>query len=400
MSILSQTTRGLLFAGLLSACGTDDAPRTCSDAPGTACTWAGVPGPSGYNEDVRLRQDIWLGSPTDLTFAPDGRAWISDWNNHRVRRVEADDTVTTVIGNSAEGDGAPDGSDLLPLGAPFGAAGPIVSLNHPTDIEFLPDGDAVLAAWHNNKIRVWDAETETVKVLAGTDYGYRGDDGPAYQAMFNLPKSVVIDPAGQIFVLDTRNQRIRVIGPEGNRVISRYAGVGTAGYSGDDGPAVDAEISLDKTGTIPEGSLAMDANYLYLADSGNNRIRRIDRATGVIDCIGGNGVAGYSGDGGPAIRASMYKPIDMELGPDGRLYFTDSYNFVIRAIDLTTGVIEHVAGTGETCAAGEVCLEASEGLPADQVVLNKPYGIAFDAAGDLYIADTWNSRIVRIARSW
>jgi len=395
------TSRCLAFTltGLLAACG-DNAEPACSDEPGTACTWAGVPQPSGFNEDVRHRLDSWFGAPVDLTFAPDGRAWIVDWNNHRLRRVEADDTVMTVIGNAAEGDGTPDNADLLPIGNPIGAMGPSVSLNHPTDVEFLPDGDAVIAAWHNNKIRVWDAQTGLVKVLAGTDYGYRGDDGPAAEAMFDLPKSATLGPDGKIYVVDTRNQRVRVIAPDGNRVITTIAGDGTAGYSGDQGPATDAQIWLDKTGVYPEGSLVLDADYLYLADSGNNRIRRINRTTNVIDCIAGNGTAGNSGDGGPAIAAALNQPIDMELGPDGRLYFTDSKNFVIRAIDLQTGMIERIAGTGEDCARGTICLEDAEGLPADQVVLNRPYGIAFDAAGDLYIADTWNNRIVRVTRSW
>lgn len=391
----------LLFActALLVACG-DNAAPPCSDDPGTACTWAGVPQPSGFNDDGRHRRDSWFGSPIDLTFAPDGRAWIVDWNNHRIRRVESDDTVTTVIGNAAEGDGAPGSVDLLPIGNPIGATGPIVSLNHPTDIEFLPDGDAVLMAWHNNKIRVWDAQTELVKVLAGTDYGFRGDEGPASQAMFDLPKSAAIGPDGTIFVLDSRNQRVRAIAPDGDRVITTIAGVGTAGYSGDQGPATQAQLWLDKTGIHPEGSLALDEEYLYLADSSNHRIRRIHRATNVIDGVAGNGTAGHSGDGGAAIDAALHQPIDIELGPDGRLYFTDSLNFVVRAIDLQTGVIERIAGTGADCALGTICIEGAEGLPADQLVLNRPYGIAFDAVGDLYIADTWNSRIVRITRNW
>ncbi len=394
-------TSGLAYTviALVSACG-DDAAPACTDEPGTACTWAGVPQPSGFNDDGRHRQDSWFGSPIDLTFAPDGRAWIVDWNNHRVRRVEPDDTVSTVIGNAVEGDGAPGNVDLLPIGNPIGALGPIVSLNHPTDIEFLPDGDAVVVAWHNNKIRVWDAQTEVVKVLAGTDYGFRGDDGPASEAMFNLPKGVAIGPDGTMFVLDSRNQRVRVIAPDGNRIITTIAGVGTAGYSGDLGPASEAQMWLDKTGAYPEGSLALDADYLYLADSSNHRIRRINRTTNVIEGVAGNGTAGNSGDGGAATNAALHQPIDMEFGPDGRLYFTDSENSVVRAIDLKTGKIARIAGTGADCARGTICIEGAEGLPADQVVLNRPYGIAFDTAGDLYIADTWNSRIVRITRNW
>lgn len=390
---------GLALAGALPACA-DEASDPCSDVPGTACTWAGEPGPTGFNEDVRHRKESWLGWPTDLTFAPDGRAWIVDWNNHRLRRVEADDTLVTMIGNAAEGDGAPGFADLLPLGDPAGAPGPAVSLNHPTDVEFLPDGDAVIAAWHNNKIRVWDAETGIVKVIAGTDYGYRGDDGPAYMAMFDLPKSVAIDERGAIHLVDQRNQRIRTIEPDGERTIRTTIGIGEAGYAGDGGLAIDAQIAMDETGTIPEGALAMDDRYLYLADSSNNRIRRVERATGLIDCIAGDGEAGHDGDGAAAVDASLHKPLDLEVGPDGRLYVADTMNNVIRAIDLETGTIEHVAGSGAPCPRTDVCLEEVDGGPASDLVLNNPYGLAFDAAGNLYVADTYNNRIVRVARDW
>jgi DNA-binding beta-propeller fold protein YncE len=395
---------------LIFGCGNDpEVGFPCSDTPGAACTYAGVPGPIGVEHGVvRHRQHTLLSYPMDISFAPDGRMWIVDWNNHMYRRVEADDTVVTLVGNKREADGtcfketptSPcDDRDLLPLGDPVGAPGPEVSLNHPTDVVFFPNGDALLTAWHTNKLRIWEAATGIVKVFAGQDYGYVGDGGPAHLAKFNLPKGSEITADGRIYVVDSRNQKVRMIAPDSNRTISTVLGTGAAGFSGDGRLATDATIHLDRTGVHAEGTIAIAGDYLYLADTSNHRIRRMSLSTNIIDCIAGTGEPTYLGDGGRAIDAALRRPHDIEIGPDGRLYIADTFNNVIRAIDLQTGLIHHVAGTGEKCL-DEVCVEAEEGLPADQVRLNNPTGIAFDQAGHLYISDHYNNRIVRIARSW
>jgi WD40 repeat protein len=402
--------RGIELGGLTlalvtaTACGGDDDGRAaCSDVPGTACTWAGVRGDRGFNGDGLHRQDSWLGFVSDLTFAPDGHAWIVDYNNHRIRRVEDDDTLRTMIGAQNEGDGALAEADRLPVGDPVGAPGPEVSLNHPTDVEFLPDGSAVIAAWHNNKIRIWDAATGVVKVIAGDSYGPSGESIPAHYATFNQPKSIALDGDGQIYLVDQRNLRIRLIDSGSPRMIRTVAGVGTKGYSGDGGPAAAAEFHWDDSTTpAPNGALVLDGDTLYIADTGNHRIRRMDVTTGAIDCIAGTGVAGSEGDGGLALEASLNSPMDLELGPDGRLYVADALSYSIRAIDLASGRIERVAGNGVPCtptlADPMLCLGDEEGAGALDVQLSAPYGIAFDGDGDLYIADTNNSRVVRIAR--
>lgn len=368
------------------------------DEPGMACTWAGVKGSRGFNGDGIDRRKSWFGFVSDLTFAPDGRAWVIDWNNHRVRRVETDQTLSTVIGTDYEGDGPPGQVDRLPVGDPEGAPAGTVALNHPTDIEFLSDGTVVLAAWHNNKIRVMDPDTGIVTVVAGDGYGYTGDDGPAYEALFNQPKALAIDAQDRIYTNDQRNQRIRRIDDNDPPTITTIAGTGVKGFSGDGGPALQAQFWWDQGVTpLPSGSLVLDGDQLYVADSLNHRIRRIDLDTGMIDTIAGNGVAGYGGDGGPALEASFNQPLDIELGPDGRLYVADTFNNAIRAIDLESGIVEHVAGNGQHCDRPLNCYEEDDLVAADELQLSEPYGIAFDEAGALYIADTNNSRIVRLA---
>jgi DNA-binding beta-propeller fold protein YncE len=384
----------------LVACGTPSTTADCDD-PGTACTWAGKPGVQGLNKVEADRRHSLLSWPTDIGFASDGRGYIVDWNNHEVRRIEPDDTLRTVMGNAVESEGAPDGADYLPPSAPLGALGTAISLNHPTNLDFLPDGRIVVASWHGLRFRVFDPATSLARVIAGDgEYGDIGDGGPAYRAQFNLPRSVAVGPSGRLYVLDQKNLRIRTFEASPTSIVTTFAGNGTKGYSGDGGPAIDAQISFANHTSLPSGGLAVDADHVYIADAGNHRIRRVAFATGMIDCIAGIGGAGYSGDGGAAMAASLNGPADLAIGPDGRLYFADSYNNVIRRIDLASGAIDTVAGTGVPCALGATCLESEEGLPARDVVLNGPLGLGFDAAGNLHITDTYNNRVVRIARDW
>jgi DNA-binding beta-propeller fold protein YncE len=388
-----------LFASawVFAACsgGGDDA---CPEESGTACVWAGT-GERGFNKDTPTahRLDSQLYFPHDLTFGPDGRGYILDYNNHRIRRVEANDALITVVGTDYEGDGAPQMQDRLPLCNPEGAIGTTVAMNHPTDAVFGPDGLLYIAAWHNNKIRVYDPATDIVTTLAGDGYGFAGDGGPGCMALFNQPDSVVVAPDGTIYTIDQRNVRIRVIAPEGNRTITTIAGDGTIGDTGDGGPALEATFGFEiGTTPRPSGALVLDGRTLYIADSLNHRIRRIDLDTGVIDCIAGTPEPGYSGDGGPALEAQLNFPVDMELGPDGRLYVADRYNHAVRAIDLTTGIIDTVVGNGAKCSlTSEAC---ADGLAARDMRLNEPYGIEFDLAGNLYVADSHNHRILKVAR--
>jgi DNA-binding beta-propeller fold protein YncE len=142
----------------------------------------------------------------------------------------------------------------------------------------------------------------------------------------------------------------------------------------------------------PGGNIALGpAGRLYLADTYNNRVRLIDLVSGIVTTVAGNGTAAYSGDGGPAVAAALYRPRDVELGPDGRLYIADTDNHRVRAVDLTTGIIETVVGTGRAGFSGD-------GQPARAAELHRPFGIAFDSAGNLIVTDTFNNRVRRVVR--
>jgi len=393
---------GILLLGGGCSGGPDD---PCEGAAsGTVCRYAGT-GQQGYNAEnpTANRLDSWLDWPMDLTFASDGRAYIVDFNNHKIRRVEKDDSLDVVIGTDYEGDGPPEMQDRLPLCNPPGALGTTVALNHPTDIEEGPDGLMYLAAWHDNKIRIYDPATSMVYSLAGDSYGFTGDGGAACKATFSQPKAVTFDSAGNLYTIDQRNERLREISPgttmyAPTQTISTIAGVGTEGNDGDGGPALQAQFGFDPIDTPqPSGAFVIVGSTMYIADTKNNRIRRVDLTTGIIDCIAGESAQpGYSGDGGPAIDAQLNWPLDLAMGPDGRLYEVERYNNVVRAIDLNSGIIDTVVGNGTLCDNTMTkCPETGKAL---DMAFNNPQGIAFDAAGNLYIADTFNSRIMKVVK--
>lgn len=374
----------LLLLGL-AACGGDDRP--CNE-PGHACTWLGIEGEEGFNGDGHDRRDTKLYWTMDMLFASDGTVWFTDWNNHLVRKVLPNNEVETVVGWTDPifpGDGAPGERE------PEGALGTDVQLNHPTDFAELSDGTILLMAWHNHKLRSIDPTTGRVRIVCGAGAGYAGDGGPDSLALFKQPKALEVDDQDNIYILDQQNFRIRRIDAGG--IIDNLAGNGTAGFAGDGGPAVDAMFGFE-AGSNPEpsGGMTVHDGTLYIADTLNQRIRAVDLTTGLIDTIAGTGEAGYTGDGGPALSATFDNPRDLEIGPDGDLYIADTDNNVIRAIDLATGVVRTVAGTGD------LGLDPDDGRLATETRLKRPFGIELDPEGNLYISDTINSRILRVAK--
>lgn len=336
-----------LVAWLLAACGGGD-----SCGPGDICTFAGT-GVAGITADGMAAADSEFYSPMDVTVGPDGLLYVVDWNNHRIRVIDDDGRVSTVAGSGLIGDGPP--------GSAHDAA-----FNHPTGLAFDDQGRMFIAAWHNSRIKVVDLAADRLDDYAGTGgRDYAGDGGPAVTAILDLPGSLAFDSRQNLYVVDQANQVIRKITPDG--VISRFAGVcfvGTpvdgeepmllgdtdkwgwnpgdaskkceAGYGGDGGPAIEAHISQPVgQAAEPAGRILIDdQDTIYFADSGNNRIRKID-TDGIITTIAGNGTPGFSGDGGPATEAELNNPVDIALDSEGNLYIADTYNECIRRVVLT-----------------------------------------------------------------
>lgn len=356
----------------LAVCGSDQSPTSGGNGPYSVITTFLGTGEAGLGpEGVGPLQTL-LYLPQDLTFGPDGLPYILDWNNHRVRVLDQG-VVHTLIGTGELGD-APAGPALE------------VKLNHPTHISFDPLGRLILSAWHNSKIMRMDLTTGFIEPICGDGTrAFRGDGGPAIDAWINLPVATAFDTQGRMYISDQENQRVRRV--DNNGIITTAVGTGQPGFSGDGGPASSAEIfSPVGQAAPPTSRIAMDRlGNLYLADTANNRIRKID-PNGIITTVAGSGVEGFGGDGGPATQASLHWPCDVDIDADGNVYIADTFNSCIRKVD-TNGIITTFAGQGDKPG-----FEGDGGHPA-KAKLDRPYGIAFDSQGNFYIADTHNHRI-------
>lgn len=410
--ILSAALAGLT----LGAC--DGAPAEADS--GEIITIAGT-GVAGFSGESRPAIEANLYLPMDIIEGPDGRLYVVDFNNQRIRVIGDDGRIQTVAGTGNYGTAEP---------------GPAreADLTHPTHVAFDELGRMVIAVLSTSKIVRVDLTTGQLEHMCGTgDRDYTGDDGPAAEARFDRPAAVAHDAAGNLYVMDQFNQVIRKV--DGSGTITRFAGqcvienmphgpcmpgetpaacegsnkrsctvdddpeygcgpfaLCTPGFAGDGDPALEARLGqFTSSNAPPAGRMVFDAGgNMYFADSYNHRIRRID-TDGVITTVAGDGTRGYAGDGGPASQAQLDRPVDLELAGDGTLYVADTGNSCVRAI-APDGIIRTVAGRcGQRGFDGELG-------PATEALLDRPYGIALDRDGNLYIADTHNHRIRMVPR--
>ena len=235
-----------------------------------------------------------------------------------------------------------------------------------------------------NDVRKVNVLTGIITNVAGNDsmgVGYSGDGGPASQAQLDGPNGVAVDSAGNVYIADSGNNVVRKVSVS-TGIISTVAGNGTRGDTGDGGLAINATLYYP-------GGLAVDSNdNLYISDFPDNVIRKVNLSTGIITTVAGTyvnvpgGGGGYSGDGGPATSALLNVPRDIALDSANNLYIADSYNRVVRRVDGITGIISTVVGNGSNPTANY-----GDGGPATSAQLSGPYGVAVDIAGDLYLSD-------------
>ncbi len=237
---------------------------------------------------------------------------------------------------------------------------------------------------HLSRIRKVDAATRLISTVAGgTGVGYSGDGGPALQAQFGRPRGLAIDSQGNIFVADHDNNRIREISASG--IVTTIAGTGVAGYSGDGGPATSAQLNA------PFFMIVDPSGNPIFADAGNNRVRKVDMKTGIITNLAGNGQAGSTGDGGPATQAAIDFDLDVALSVDAaaNLYISEYNGERIRKVDGKTGIISTIAGNGTDASIGD-------GGPASAAEVAGPTGLAVDPVGNVYFSELDGARIRRI----
>ena len=383
---------------------------------GTITTVVGN-GDFNFYGDAGLATNAALNRPTGVALDGSGNLYVADSGNHRVRKVGANQVISTLAGGGT-GDGGP--ASFAGLNSPgatakdsagniyvadswyhrirkiapnglistvagtgiagfSGDAGPATAaaLNFPRGVAVDTNGNLYLADASNNRVRKI-ATNGIITTVAGGGCCSLGDGGPATSGELSNPTSVAVDVSGNIYIADTSHERVRLVSTSGT--ITTLAGTGSSGYSGDGGPATSAQLNN------PCGVAVEPSGGLYIADNNNQRIRFV-AGPGTIATVAGTGAAGFSGDGGPASSAQLNYPLGVAVAASGGLYIADTNNQRIRFV-AGSGIIATVAGTGAAGFSGD------DG-PALSAQLNNPQGVAVDSSGNLLIAD-WNNNAVRL----
>jgi sugar lactone lactonase YvrE len=315
-------------------------------------------------------------NPWQISLDSAGNLYITDPPESRIRMVSAaDGTITTVAGTGAPGY---NGDYQAPTTAQLNAA---------RGVWVDSTGTLTIGDTGNGLIR--SVASGTITPVTGGGNG--GDSGPATSAVLAADHDVALDAAGNLYIADTSNNRIRMMATDGN--IYTVAGNGKAGYQGDDGPAVTASLSA------PFGLTVDGSGNIYIADTYNYAIRFVDQSTGTISTIAGNGMlcakaTSPCGDGGPATSASFIRPTTVALDANGNLYVADAGANKIRVVN-AAGMISTFAGTGAVCG-NSLAGACGDNGPATSAQLYGPMGVAVDAAGNVYISDTNDNRIRKV----
>ena len=342
-----------------------DGHRIRRIAGGNIISVAGT-GSFGFSGDGGPALASQFDAPTGLALDSAGKLYVSDFNNQRIRRVDLlPAQITTIAGGQGKlGDGGPAQNALL-----FSPAG----------MNFDANGNLYVADTENNLVRKI-TPAGVISTVAGVgSRGFSGDGGPAVSAQLLAPRGVALDTAGNLYIADSGNQRIRRVNLVGT--IQTIAGNGLRGFAGDGSGATLAKLN------DPE-SIASDAQgNLYVADSGNNRVRRIT-IVGQISTFAGTSTPATLGDGGPAVMAGLLGPLGVALDSAGNLFIADTFHNRVRKVT-PGGTITTVAGAGNIGFAGD-------GGSATLALLSLPDAVAVDSAGNLLIEDALNGRVRQV----
>ena len=325
-------------------------------------------------EDGDIADQTEINNIYGVLIGPDGGLFWCDLGTHRIMRMDLDSgRVSVIAGNATEGYSGDGGAAVE------------AQLSTPHELRFDQRGDMVFCERDNHVIRRVDMGTRMISTIAGNgERGYSGDGGPAADCVLAQPHSIAFDAPGNLYICDIANHRVRRIDPD-TGIISTFAGTGERGPAPESGrllnEAMEGPRSID---IAPDGTM-----YLILREG--NAVYQVDTVAGTFERLAGTGELRYSGDGGPAITATFGRPGNRLNGPKGigyaldhKLYVVDTENHAIRMIDLNTGIITTVAGTGERG-------DGPDGEPLG-CGLSRPHGV-FVTGNSIYIGDSENHRI-------
>jgi len=323
----------------------------------------GIGGYSGNGGPANIAK---LNEPTGVCTDNKGNVFIADQENHVIRKVNSAGIIGVFAGTGIPGYSGD--------GGPATAA----QLSYPSWISMDPAGNLFILDQYTAVIRKVDVSGIITTITGNNTNGSRGDGGPLQQASFIAITGLASDVDGNLYIVDAGNSTIRKVNTAG--IITTIAGNGTSGYSGDGGPATAAQLNQ------PFGIAFDNADNLYICDTHNERIRKVN-SSGIISTIAGDGIGRYWGDNGPALQASFWFPLKIVVDNADNLYITDYINQVVREIS-SSGIVTTYAGNGIPGYSGD-------GGPATAAQMNDPVGIAIDNNGILYVAESYPSSVIR-----
>lgn len=328
-------------------------------------------GAKGFSGDGGPAARAQVNNPFGIARGADGALYICDTDNQRVRQIAPDGTISTVAGNGTRGYSGD------------GGLATAAALNEPYEVRFDKAGNVFFVERLSAVVRRVDAKTGVISTVAGTGQpGFSGDGGPAVNAQMNEPHSIGFDGAGDLYICDIKNHRIRKVDMK-TGTISTFAGTGEKKNT-PDGATI--------AGTALNGPRALDFDRegnLWLALREGNAVFKLDLAAGVIRHMAGTGKQGFTGNGGPAKAAALSGPKGLSIGPDGSVYLADTESHSIRVIDGKTGTLTLLAGTG-------VRGNGSDSDPL-KCQLARPHGVFVDRNGTVFIGDS-EAHCVRVLR--